>query len=123
MRYRINHNRAFTLIETLVGVAVFLIISVAAYQAYTSLFILISLNQYKAMALNLANEQFELARNMSYLDLEEIPEAQNLVRSGISFDVATVVVPSGNKKVVEVQVDCQTCKSFTPLAITTIFYE
>lgn len=111
------------MIETLVGVAVFLTISVAAYQAYASLFTLISVNQYKVMALSLANEQFELARNLPYSDLEEIPEEQNLVRGGISFDVATAIATSGNKKLMEVRVECETCRGFSPLALTTAFYE
>ena len=136
-------NKGFTLVETLVGVAVFLIIAIATYQAYISLFSLINLNQYKIVALNLANEQFEIIRNLSYSDVGipggipdgKIPRIQNLIRSGISFMVTTTIrnidlpfdgtIASGtdpspaDNKVVEIKVECETCKNFTPVSITT----
>src|SRR3989338_5868992 len=98
MRYR-THSKSFTLIETLVWVAVFLVIATAVYQAYTSLFTLINLNQYKILGLNLANEQFEIARNLSYSDVGEIsgipngkiPHVQNFTRGGIPFIVIFTV--------------------------------
>ncbi len=144
MMCRKSIYKGFTLIETLVGVAVFLVVSTAVYQAYTSLFIFISLNQYKILALNLANEQFEIVRNLSYADVGEvtgipngkIPHVQNLNRSGVDFVVTTTIrnidIPAdgtigGNpndlspadNKLVEVQVDCPTCKNFTPINLTT----
>ena len=135
----------FTLVETLVGVAVFLVIATATYQAYVSLFNLINLNQYKIVALNLANEQFEIIRNLSYADVGipagipngKIPHVQNLVRSGMNFVVTTTIrnidlpfdgvigsttkpdpSPADNKGV-EVRVDCPLCKSFTPVVLST----
>ncbi len=137
-------TKAFTLIETLVGTAVFLVVALSAYQAYTSLFKLVSLSQYKIIALNLANEQFEIARNLSYADVGEIsgipngkiPRIQTLVRSGISFTVTTTVrnidvsfdgtiggtpndLSPADNKLIEVQVDCATCTSFLPITLTT----
>ena len=104
MFFKKNINRSlrrkgFTLVETLVGIAVFLIISTATYQAYISLFSLINLNQYKIVALNLANEQFEIIRNLSYIDIGipggipngKIPHIQNLTRSSINFIVTTTI--------------------------------
>ena len=116
-------NRAFTLIETLVGVAVFLIISTAAYQAYASLFTLISLNQYKIIALNLANEKFELARGLPYEDIEETAGVEEIVRSGISFNATTTVAVGDEDKLMEIEIACPSCKCFTPLKLTTQFYE
>lgn len=137
-------KRGFTLIETLVGVAVFLVIATASYQAYVSLFSLISLNQYKILALNLVNEQFEIIRNLSYSNVGvvgsipngDIPHIQNLVRGSVPFVVTTTIrnvdqpfdgtlggtpndVSPADNKVVEVQIDCSTCKNFTPLNMTT----
>ncbi len=134
----------FTLVEILVGVAVFLVVATAVYQAYTSLFVFISLNQYKILALNLANEQFEIARNLSYADVGEvsgvpagkIPHIQNLTRGGVVFTVTTTVrnvdlpfdgtiggtpkdLSPADNKLVEVEVACPTCKNFTPITLTT----
>ena len=139
-----NNSRAFTLIETLVGIAVFVVVSTAIYQAYVSLFNFISLNQYKIVALNLANEQFEIIRNLSYSNVGipgsipngTIPHIQNINRSGIDFIVTTTIrnvdqpfdgtiggtpndlSPADNKLVV-VEVNCPTCINFTPLTLTT----
>lgn len=123
MLYKVSKNKAFTLIETLVGVAVFLIISTAAYQAYASLFTLISLNQYKIIALNLANEKFEAARGLPYADLEETAGSGEIVRSGISFNATTTVSAGEKTKLMELEIGCPSCKSFIPLKLTTQFYE
>ncbi len=137
-------KRGFTLIETVVSVGVFLVIATASYQAYLGLFALINQNQYKIIALNLANEQFEIIRNLSYTDVGipggvpngKIPHIQNLTRSNISFVVTTTIrnvdlpfdgqigsttndlSPADNKSV-EVEVNCPTCKNFTPITLTT----
>lgn len=134
----------FTLVEVLVGIAVFLLIATASYQAYISLFTLINLNQYKITALNLVNEQFEIIRNLPYADVGvqgsipkgKIPHTQTLTRSGVTFVVTATIrnvdlpfdgtiggspndlSPSDNK-IVEIQVDCASCKSYTPLNLTT----
>ncbi len=139
-----NNSRAFTLIETLVGIAVFVVISTAVYQAYVSLFSLISLNQYKIVALNLVNEQFEIVRNLSYANVGIpgsipngiVPQIQNITRSGVNFIVTTTIrnvdnpfdgtiggtpndLSPADNKLVAVEVDCPTCKGFTPLTLTT----
>ena len=140
----LKKNKAFTLIETLVGVAVFLVIATATYQAYISLFTFISLNQYKVLALNLANEQFEIIRNLSYLNVGIpsgipkglIPHIQTINRGGISFTVTTTIrnidlpndgtiggnpndISPADNKFVNIEIDCSTCKNFKPLNIST----
>lgn len=137
-------KKGFTLIEVLVGAAVFLVIALAVYQAYTSLFVLISNNQFKILGLNLANEQFEIARNLAYSDVGEvngipngkIPHSQDLIRGGVPFVVITTIrnvdlpfdgtlggVPNdlspADNKLVEVEVRCDVCKNFTPISLTT----
>lgn len=134
----------FTLIEVLVGVAVFVVIATAMYQAYSSLFVLTSANQYKILALNLANEQFEIVRNLSYENVGEVngipnglvPHEQDLVRGGITFKVVTTIrnvdlpfdgtiggdpndLSPADNKLVEVQVECPLCKNYTPISLTT----
>jgi prepilin-type N-terminal cleavage/methylation domain-containing protein len=137
-------KRAFTLIETLVGVTVFLVIATSIYQAYVSLFSFISLNQYKVLALNLANEQFEIIRNLSYSNIGipgaipngQIPHIQTLERGGVNFTVTTTIrnvdlpfdgligetpndLSPADNKLVSVEITCATCRNFTPINITT----
>lgn len=138
------YNKGFTLIEVLIGTAVFLIIALAGYQAFVSLFKLTSYSQTKIAALNLANEQFEIARNLPYGDVGivsgipsgKIPHVQNLTRSGFNFVVTTTIrnidlpfdgtlggtpndtAPADNK-LVEVEVACPTCTNFSPITVTS----
>lgn len=137
-------KKGFTLIEVLVGTAVFLVVAMAVYQAYTSLFLLISANQYKILALNLANEQFEIVRNLTYSSVGEttgiphgvIPHSQMLTRGGVTFVVTTTIrnvdlpfdgvidgtpddLSPADNKLIEVEVSCDQCKGFTPVTLTT----
>ncbi len=136
------NKKGFTLVEVLVGTAVFVIIAIAAYNAYVSLFQLIALNQNKVLALDLANEQFEIARNMPYavvgvvggIPNGNIPRIQNLTRGGITFTVTTTVrnidlpfdgiiggTPSdlspADNKLVQVEVSCDGCKNMQPITL------
>ncbi len=140
----VKSNNGFTLIETLVGVGVFLVISVSAYQAYVSLFALINQNQYKIIALNLANEQFEIIRNLKYSDVGtisgipngKIPASQTLNRGGVDYIVTTTIrnvdlpfdgtlsgspndLSPADNKFVEVDITCPSCAVFQPIKLTT----
>lgn len=145
MLYKKDKNiKGFTLIETLVGVAVFLVISTAIYEAYVSLFNFISLNQYKILSLNLANEQIEIIRNLSYADVGipgsipngKVPRVQNFVRGGASFVATTTIrnidlpfdgtiggtpndLSPADNKLVSVEINCISCINFVPISITT----
>lgn len=137
------NKKGFTLVEVLVGSAVFLIIALAAYNAYVGLFKLINLSQYKVLAISLANEQFEIARNMPYSDVGiensipsgEIPHIQTLVRGGISFVVDTTIrnidlpfdgtiggspndISPADNKLVEISVSCSGCNGMKPITLT-----
>lgn len=135
----------FTLVEAIVGIGVFLVIAMASYQAYVSLFFLINRNQYKIAAINLANEQFEIIRNLSYADVGipggipngKVPHVQNITRSGVNFVVTATIrnidlpfdgqigsstkndlSPADNKGV-DIDVDCPNCRGFTTVSLTT----
>ncbi|MBP6858938.1 MAG: prepilin-type N-terminal cleavage/methylation domain-containing protein [Candidatus Pacebacteria bacterium] len=139
MRYEKN---GFTLVEVLVGSAVFLIIALAAYNAYISLFNLVNLSQYKVMAVALANEQFEIARNMPYGDVGivngipkgKIPSSQTLIRGGVTFDVDAIVrnidlpfdgqigsttndTSPADNKLVQITVSCAGCENMKPFTV------
>lgn len=134
----------FTFTETLVGVAVFVIVGITAYQVYARMIEVVRISRLKVIATALANEQFEIARNLPYTDvgiLGGLPAGkllhdQTLVRDNISFQVTTTVrstddpfdgtiggVPNDTSpadyKLVAVDITCPTCKNFTPLSFTT----
>ena len=142
--YSCKRLRGFTLIEAVVGTALFLIVALAVYQVYVGVFNLIYSNQDQILAIDLANEQFEIARNMPYANVGVqgglpsgvIPEFQTLTRGGIPFNVTTIVrsinIPlnststsstTPSEKLVAVTVACvatSTCsKNFSSITLTT----
>lgn len=141
---RISHSsRGFTLVEVLVGAAVFLVVSLAAYNAYIGLFRLIDLSQYKILAVNLANEQFESARNMPYVDVGivggipsgKLVHKQTVIRGGVTFKITTTVrnldlpfdgliggspndLSPADNKLVDITVSCDGCRDMQPISLT-----
>ena len=59
----------FSLVELLVGVAVFSVICVSVYSSYVSIFGVIHTSRSRLDAVDLANEQFEIIRNLPYGDV------------------------------------------------------
>jgi hypothetical protein len=102
------------------------------------------LGQYRLLAISLANEQFEIARNMPYTSVGVvggvpngvIPHIQNLTRGGVTFTVTTTVrnidlpldgvvggIPSdsspADNKSVDIEVSCpQGCRDMQPISLT-----
>jgi len=116
----------------------------SAYQAYLGLIKAVKLSRIKAAASNLANEQFEIVRNMPYSDVGivgglpvgNIPYAQNLTRDQYGFTVTATVrsidqsfdgtiggnpndLSPADNKLVEFAVSCATCENFAPMVFTT----
>lgn len=135
--------RGFSLVEVLVGSVIFIVVSLAVYQTYSKLFDLVSSSRYSYNATALANEQFEIARNLPYASVGTqggipagvIPPSQVLVRSGVSYTVTTTVrnvddgydgtiggVPNdlspADYKLMEVTITCDTCRNFNPPTLT-----
>lgn len=127
-------NTGFTLIETLVGSAIFLIVATAVYSSFTSLMTLAVNNQARNIAVQLAAEQLEIVRNISYVNvgltngipLGILPQTQVLTRGGITFNVLLTIrninlstsTVQASSKVVEVEVDCPNCKNFETVTLT-----
>ena len=97
-----KNARGFTLVEVLVGTALFLIVGIATYGAFTSLFQLASGSQARTLAVELADEQFEIVRNMPYINVGLtndtietpyglLPPTQTLTRGGYTFTVNLTV--------------------------------
>ena len=99
MRFSIHLQKGFTLVESLVGVAVFMIVVVSVYQAYTATMDAVRVSRLKVTATALANEQFEIIRNLRYEDVGvvdsipngKVPHIQNLVRNNTEFVVETTI--------------------------------
>ncbi len=127
-------KRGFTLIEVLVGSALFLVVAIAAYGAFNSLLQLVAGAQSRTLAVALADEQFEIIRNMPYTSVGLttgipqgiLPQTQTLSRGGSSFVVNLTIrnvnlstsTVQASDKLVEVDVECPTCKDFQPVILT-----
>lgn len=139
-----KYATGFTLVETLIGAALFLIIAVSIYQGYLSVLNAVRLSTSKIVAANLANEQFEIIRNLPYSDVGivgglpagKIPYQQTLARDSFTFLVTATIrnidlpfdgtiggspndLSPADNKLVEITVNCSTCKTFKPLIFTT----
>ena len=137
-------RKGFTLIESLVGVAVFMIIAVSVYQAYAATINAVRVSRLKITATALANEQFEIIRNLPYTDVGvvgsipngQVPHLQNLVRDNTEFVVETTIrniddpfdgtiggspndLSPADYKLAELEISCPACRNFTTLHFTT----
>jgi prepilin-type N-terminal cleavage/methylation domain-containing protein len=141
---KFKYQKGFTLVEILVGTAVFVILAMSVYQAFTTTMNVVRLSRVKITATALANEQIEIIRNLPYTDvgivngipLGKIPATQNLERDGKDFGVQTIIrniddpfdgtiggtpndTSPADYKLVEIEITCDTCRNFSPLSITT----
>jgi len=137
-------QKGFTLIESLVGVAVFMVIAVSVYQAYVTNLNAVRLSRLKITSVALGNEQFEIIRNLPYADVGvvgsipngKVPHIQNLVRDNTEFMVETTIrniddpfdgtvggspndLSPADYKLAELQISCPMCQNFSPLKFTT----
>ena len=140
-----NYPNGFTLIETLVGSAVFLLVALSSYQAFGVLMEAVSGSQAKIAATAVANEEFEIIRNLPYTDVGiigglpvgKIERNKTIVKDNYSFDVQTTIrsvddtfdgtiggSPSDTSpadyKLADLDISCSNCKTFTPLNFTTL---
>ncbi|MEI6238132.1 MAG: prepilin-type N-terminal cleavage/methylation domain-containing protein [bacterium] len=139
-----NKKRGLSLVEVVVGAFIFALIAVSVYSGYSRLLMGATLLRAKTAAIDLANEEFEIIRNMSYSEVGIpggipnglVPHIQTLTRGGTNFVLTTTIrnyddpydslaggtpkdLSPADSKVVEVSIACPTCKDFTPLEMTT----
>ena len=144
MRFPWSSQKGFTLIEALVGVAVFVIITTSVYQAYVTTLNIVHTSRLKVSATALANEQFEIIRNLPYSDVGvvdsipngKVPHIQNLVRDGTEFTVAITIrniddpfdgtiggspndFSPADYRLAELEIFCSSCRDFPSLRFTT----
>lgn len=140
-----SNKKGFTLIETLVGSAVFVMVALSAYKAFGVLMNAISISQAKLAATTLANEKFEIIRNLPYTDVGilyglpagKIQRTESLVRDNYSFNLLTSIrsiddpfdgTIGGNPndtspadyKLVDLDLTCSNCKTSSTLSFTTL---
>ncbi len=144
MNFR-NHQKGFTFIETLVGTAVFLLVSLTAYGAFGVLMDAVRISKVKVAATSIANERLEIIRNLPYTDVGiiaglpsgKIARTQNITRGGFSFEILTTIrnvddtfdgtiegsptdTSPADYKLVDLDITCNNCKTFSPLKFTTL---
>jgi len=137
-------QKGFTLVETLVGAAVFLIISLSVYLTYAKTIDVVRIARLKTVAAALANEQFEIMRNLSFEDVGvvgglpsgKIPRTQTLTRDGKQFTVISTIrniddpfdgtiggtpndLSPADYRLAEVEISCALCRNFQPIRFTT----
>ncbi|MEK7587151.1 MAG: carboxypeptidase regulatory-like domain-containing protein, partial [Patescibacteria group bacterium] len=137
-------QKGFTLVETLVGIFIFSIISLGIYQGYLNILELAKAARVKGLAALVANQQLEIAHNLAYEEVGivsgipsgVIPREQTVTAGNVSFDITTTVrnidqpfdgtiggnpndTSPADNKLVEVAVACATCKNFNPLIVTS----
>jgi type II secretory pathway pseudopilin PulG len=140
----VDYKKGMSIVEALVGTAVFIIVAVGVYGSFLKIFDAVKISHAKILAVALINEQFEVARNLPYgdvgivsgLPVGKLQHEEELVRDGITFNVTRTVrnvdddfdgtiggtpndLSPADYKIVEVEVNCTSCKKFTPISLTT----
>lgn len=140
-----THRNGFTLIEILVGSAVFLLVALSSYKASGVLMDAVIASQAKIAATSVANERFEIMRNMPYSDVGivgglpvgKIIRNQTIVQDNYSFDIITTIrsvddtfdgtiegtptdTSPADYKLADLDITCSNCKIFSPLKFTTL---
>ena len=140
----INKKRGLSYVETVVSVAIFAGVATMLYSTYARVYITARAAQSRIDAIALADEQFELARNLPFSQVGTVggipagvmKQVQILTRSGMTFIATTTVrnidqpfdgtaggspndLSPADNKIVEVDITCSTCVNFRPLVLTT----
>lgn len=140
-----KNSSGFTLIEVLVGTAVFLIFAVGIYSTVSLVFKVVYQSRVRILETALLSEQLEVARNLPYEDVGienglpvgVLPANQILTRNGINFFVTTTVrniddtfdgtlggapndTSPADYKLVEMSAVCANCLQKTPVILSTM---
>ncbi len=140
-----TYRGGFTLVETLVGSAIFLVVALSAYKAFGVLMEAVNISQAKLAATTLADEKLEIIRNLPYVDVGilnglptgKIQRTETVTRDNYSFNLLTTIrsiddpfdgTIGGNPpdpspadyKLVDLDITCSNCKTFAPLNFTTL---
>jgi prepilin-type N-terminal cleavage/methylation domain-containing protein len=139
-----GRQRGVTLIEVLIGVAIFAIVSGAVYQAYAGVVTIVTTAQYTSAAVSVIESRVEMVRNMRYQDVGTVggvpvgllPQTEEVALGSQSFTLTTTIrniddpfdgTVSGNPldlnpadyKLVQFDMTCDTCARTAPLSMVT----
>lgn len=137
-------NRGLSYVETVVSVAIFAAVSLMLYTTYSRVFIVARAAQARVNAIALADEQFEIARNLPFSQIGTVggippgvmQHVQLLTKGGMVFVATTTVrnidqpfdgtaggtpndLSPADNKLVEIDINCISCARFRPLVLTT----
>lgn len=137
-------STGFTLIEVLIVIGLFAVISYTIYMAYYNVLEAVDRNQLRFEAISALESEIEVVRNMAFEDVGIVNGypigkllAQKAVQSGDNnftinsfvrnvddgFDGTLGGAPSdtapADYKIVELEISCSNCRNFVPLSLTT----
>lgn len=133
-----------TLIEVLIGVAIFSIVIGAVYQGYTGVVSIVTTAQYTSAAVSIIESRVEMVRNMRYEDVGTsggvpnglLAQSENIALGNSSFTLTTTIrniddpfdgTVNGNPrdlnpadyKLVQFDMTCGDCPRTAPLSMVT----
>ena len=139
-----NFNAGFSLIEVMVGVAIFVIFSVGIYSGIQFVFKVVYQSRLRIVETAVLNEQVEIIRNMSFYDVGIIngspagilDHTVTTTRNNIDFTITRTIrniddpydgtiggdlidTTPADYKLVEMEISCNTCGQRVPLTMTT----
>ena len=138
-------NKGFTLVETLVAISIFVLVSVGVYSGFVGILKVMRVTRVKTIMTNIANEQFEIIRNLTYQNVGTvsgipsgiIAQSQTVTKDNKTFNIGTVVrnyddpfdgtfngIPKdtspADMKMIELTITCTSCEdSLSPISFTT----
>ncbi len=141
---RNTFQKGFSMLESVLGIGLFVMITFSIYTTWTRMFETIHASQSRVVASELANEQFEIIRNIPFAQVGTVsgipsgvlPSTQTFTRSGLTFMTTTTVrnidqpfdgtiggspddLSPADNKLVELEVMCTSCKNFRPTIFST----
>ncbi|MBT4120809.1 MAG: prepilin-type N-terminal cleavage/methylation domain-containing protein [Candidatus Magasanikbacteria bacterium] len=139
-----KNGAGFSLIEVMVGVAIFVIFAVGIYSGIQFVFKVVYQSRLRIIETAVLNEQIEMIRNMSFYDVGIISgspagvlgQTITTTRNNINFTITRTIrniddpydgtiggdpndTAPADYKLVEVEIICDTCNQNTPLTMTT----
>jgi len=140
----LTKRSGFSLIEALIGIAVFLIIAISAWQAFGVVLNGVKVLKIKSTSINIANEQIEIAHNLPYADVGivggfpvgKLQNVHTIQTINGDFDVTITVrniddpfdgtiggspndTSPADNKLVEVSVQCTNSCGVPPVVLST----
>ncbi len=137
-------QRGFTVLETLIGIAILSIVSTAVYFSYSNILDIVQAAQYNNAALSIMESNVESVRNMRYEDIGVIggapagliPQVTSVTLGTTTYTLHTYVrniddsfdgtlggtpndTAPADYKLVEFQVTCDSCTRYRELTMAT----